>query len=225
MAAVLAGGDGAVLMGPSAAALHGFAPDDRRESHVRSSRRSRPGLRFHRTSLSKNEVTRRHGIPVTTAARTLLDLATTADAVRLERALREALFTRATSIPALSRMLSTHQGERGAGALARAVQEAKDAPGHFRSNKEQRFKNWLRRQRLPLPRFNAEIQDMEVDCYWPQHRLVAEIDDRSTHARRKSFETDRIRDRTLQANGLRVIRIAEPYDRALSEDLRRLLPQ
>src|SRR4051794_2295900 len=40
MAAVLAGGDDAVLMGPSAAALHGFARDDPREIHVRSDRRS-----------------------------------------------------------------------------------------------------------------------------------------------------------------------------------------
>lgn len=227
MAAVLAGGPDAVLMGPSAAALHGFAADDAEVIHVRARRRSRPGLRFHHTSLSKGEVTTRQGMRVTTAARTLLDLATMTSAPRLERSLREALFTRATSIQALDRLLSAHQGQRGAGALARALQQAKDAPGHFRSNKEQRFKNWLQRNRLPLPAFNQELRidgvGIEVDCHWPQHGLVAEIDDRSTHARRRSFETDRIRDRALQARGLRVIRIAEPYDEPLRIDLRRLL--
>src|SRR4051812_20502485 len=223
MAAVLAGGEGAVLMGSSAAALHGFAPETSGEIHVRANRRDRGALRFHRTSLSKKEVTKRHGIPTTTAARTLLDLATEVRPAKLERALREALFKRAVNTPALCRLLLAHSGERGAGALAAALDKTRDAPGLHRSNGEQRFAAWLRRKKLPLPNFNAELLGIEVDCHWPAHHLVAEIDHRSTHARRKDFETDRIRDRALQASGLRVIRITEPYDDGLEDDLRRLL--
>src|SRR4051794_23802564 len=223
MAAVLAGGGGAVLMGSSAAALHGFAPETAGEIHVRADRRDRGALRFHRTSLSKKEVTKRHGIPTTTAARTLLDLATAVRPAKLERALREALFKRAVNTPALCRLLLAHSGERGAGALAAALDKTRDAPGLYRSNGEQRFAAWLRRKKLPLPNFNAELLGIEVDCHWPAHHLVAEIDHRSTHARRKDFETDRIRDGALQAHGLRVIRISEPYDDGLEDDLRRLL--
>jgi very-short-patch-repair endonuclease len=227
MAAVLAGGGDAVLMQQSAAALHAFAPDDERTVHVSGHHRNRNRIQFHRVTLRPDEVTRRSGIPVTTATRTLLDLASSTTEPRLERALREALFKKATTLPALSRLLSTHKGNRGAGALTEAIENTKDAPGRLRSNPEQRFANWLRRQGLPLPKLNVtfELDDraIEVDCHWPEHDLVAEIDHRSTHAQRHAFETDPIRDRTLQAHGLKVIRIAEPYDDRLRDDLRRLL--
>lgn len=226
MAAVLAGGDGAVLVGRSAAALHGFAADDPRCIHVSGHRRSRGTLRFHRIALTPDEVTTRKGIPTTTVPRTLLDLATTTNNWHLERAVREAIYQSRTSLTTLGRVVETHAGSRGARALRRAIDNTKDAPGTFRSNGEQRFARWLRKHGLPRPRFNAEIElgarKIEADCYWPDHALVAEIDHRSTHGRRKDFESDRIRDRTLQAHGLKVIRIAEPYDVDLATDLRRL---
>jgi very-short-patch-repair endonuclease len=228
MAAVLAGGEDGVLVDVSAAALHGFADLERHVIHVNSDGRRGPkGVRMHRAKLPRYEVMRKQGIPVTTPARTLFDLATSVNDQQLERALREALFHSHTSLPALRRTLEAHRGERGAGALRRAIERAADAPGRLRSRKEQRFADWLRTHRLPMPEFNVYMRvadlELEADCYWRDQRLVAEIDDRSTHARRQDFERDRIRDRTLQAHGLRAIRVVEPYDGDLSADLTRLL--
>jgi very-short-patch-repair endonuclease len=171
---------------------------------------------------------RRNGIPVTTPARTLLDLAagTTSDK-QLERALREAIYKHQTSLPVLSRCLSRHSGHRGAGALEKAIRRAEDAPGGFRSNPEQRFARWLRKHSLPMPAFNVPMriadQDIEADCYWAEHGLIVEVDHRGTHAQRQAFEADRLRDRRLQAHGLCVVRVTEPYDEALYADISALL--
>ena len=227
MAAVLAGGEGAVLSHRSAAALHGLVADDARTINVTGHRRSRGKLRFHRTNLMPDETATKDGIPVTTVPRTLLDLATQTNDWHLERALREALYQHQTNLPTLRRIVENHPGHRGARRLNRAIQHAEDAPGIFRSNTEQRFARWLRKHSLPSPEFNARIKlgdrRIEADCYWHEQRLVAEIDHRATHAQRVNFESDRIRDRAIQAHGLRIIRIAEPYDEALLVDLRRLL--
>lgn len=133
MSAVLAGGTDAVLSDNSAGALAGFVADDRHAVHVTApGGRARPGIRMHRRELHADEITTKNGIPTTTAARTLLDLAATTNATRLERALREALFTHATSLPALRRLLSRHPGHRGAGRMRAAITAVADAPGRVR---------------------------------------------------------------------------------------------
>ena len=228
MAAVLSGGEEAALFGESAASLHCFADLERRMIHVNSDGRRGPrGVRMHRATLLPGEVMRRSRIPLTTPARTLLDLATTITEARLERALRDAVFQNQTGLPALRRLLEAHRGERGAGRLARAIERVADAPGRIRSNPEQRFLMWLREHGLPLPELNVYMRigdlEIEADCYWRDHRLVAEIDARSTHAQRQAFESDRIRDRMLLAHGLRTIRVAEPFDDGLLEALSLLL--
>ena len=77
MAAVLAGGAGAVLSHGSAGALWGIRPSQVQVSDVTIDRqlRPRPDLRFHRSYLPTDEMTTHDGIPVTTVPRTLFDLA------------------------------------------------------------------------------------------------------------------------------------------------------
>src|SRR3954469_24186100 len=77
MAAVLAAGPGAVLSHRSAAALWGIRPTARARIEVTTPKRlhSRPGLHAHCAVLPPDEMTTYQGIPVTTAPRTLLDLA------------------------------------------------------------------------------------------------------------------------------------------------------
>ena len=56
-----------------------------------------------------------------------------------------------------------------------------------------------------------------VDLYWPEPKLVVELDGFQFHRSRAAFETDRRRDAKLAAAGLRVIRVTwlqlqhEPY--------------
>jgi hypothetical protein len=92
MATALAGGPGSALRRRSAAALWSIRQWEARhdELAVSGHRRDRPGIRFHRCALEADEVTRKDGIPVTTPARTLLDLASILDGPQLERAINEA---------------------------------------------------------------------------------------------------------------------------------------
>src|SRR3954453_13706859 len=83
LAAVKACGRTAVLSHHSAATLWGFMPWEERPPEVTvlgTAPQAHPGLRVHRTTrLDLDDTTRHHGIPLTTPARTLLDLAATLD--------------------------------------------------------------------------------------------------------------------------------------------------
>jgi hypothetical protein len=230
-AAVLAGGAGANVCGQSAGAHFGFTRDDRANVHIAArTTRTRKGIRFHELDLRRNEVTTSRGIPITTPARTLLDCATTLNQAQLEQALREALYHQQTSLPALRRLLRSHPGHRGAGALGAAIRATEDAPGITRSGLERWFQRFLRKHGFPPPELNVPMRlgelEIEADCYWAEHRLIVELDHRSTHARRKDFAKDRRRDRAATTAGIRIVRVADE-DRAgeagLAADLATLL--
>jgi very-short-patch-repair endonuclease len=107
------------------------------------------------------------------------------------------------------------------------LEEARQGLGIIRSELEERFHDFLLRAGLPLPKTNVFIEGYEVDCVWPEQRLIVELDGHATHAPTHSFESDRARDRRLEAAGWRVIRITwrqlhdEP--RFVEADLWRLL--
>jgi hypothetical protein len=94
LAAVKACGPTAVLSHHAAGALWGFMPWEERYPEVTvlgTARHAHPGLRIHRTTrLDLDDTTRHHGIPVTSPARTLLDLAATLDHRPLRAATRRA---------------------------------------------------------------------------------------------------------------------------------------
>jgi very-short-patch-repair endonuclease len=213
LAAVFAGGRDAVLCDVSAAALWGFAGDDRHCVHVAAKTRGpRRGIALHRLDLVPEDVTTKSGIPVTTPARTLLDCATTMNTAQLEHAVREALYLRRTRQAALRRVVQQHRGHRGIRKLTIAVEYNEDAPGRTKSGVERRFLRFLRRRGLPLPELNVRLRvgdlDLEVDCYWREHGVIVELDHRSTHGRRQDFARDRRRDRALQVAGLIPLRVA-----------------
>jgi hypothetical protein len=85
MAAVLAGGEDAVLSNNSAGAfMQLISYSGRAHVTVPKPRRRRLGIVWHSSALPVDEVERLDGIPVTTPARTLLDLAAVLDRRRLE---------------------------------------------------------------------------------------------------------------------------------------------
>jgi len=67
----------------------------------------------------------------------------------------------------------------------------------------------------------------EVDCLWREQRLIVELDGHEVHGTRAAFESDRERDRHLQAAGWTVVRLTwrqlEDEPEAICADLRRLL--
>jgi very-short-patch-repair endonuclease len=152
------------------------------------------------------EVVRRHGIAVTTAARTLLDVAPQLDRRELARAVEEAQVQALATRTQLEALVARSGGHRGVGALAAAV-AACDEPRFTRSRAERRLLELVRRARLPEPAANARVGRLEVDALWPAQRLVVEVDGWRFHSSRAAFERDRERDAELQAAGFRVARV------------------
>lgn len=191
----------------------------------------RTGLRVHRSSLPVDEVELVREIPVTSVARTILDLASTVRRDQLELACNEAEVRGLTSRRSVPELLERYPGRRGAAAVRELFEQADGLRGLTREELERRFAALLDVTDLPRPRRNAHVAAMgrifEVDCLWTEERLVVELDGRSTHGTRRAFERDRERDRLLQAEGWRVVRITWRQLRdesdAVITDLRRIL--
>jgi very-short-patch-repair endonuclease/predicted transcriptional regulator of viral defense system len=210
LGAVLACGSGAVLGHWSAASIVGI----RRagvgpvvDVIVRNGDHRRQGIRVHvRPDLRPEDVTVQRGIPVTTPARTLLDLAAVAPTRELEGMVVEALGKRLIVHAELAELTSRHPRRAGSVRL-RALIEPMTA-GHTQSAAERRFLALIRRARIGAPEVNAEVAGMKVDFVWRAKRLVVEIDGRAFHSTAGRFESDRRRDLELTAAGFRVVRVS-----------------
>ncbi len=205
-AAVLACGEAALLSHGSALALWDLGSwSGSQEVTVPGDRRP-PGIRVHRsTNLTARDVRRRHGIPVTSPARTLLDCAPRLGARGLTRAINDALRAKIVGPADVTELLTRCGGHRGAGRL-RAVTEAH--PGTpTRSTLEDDFLRFCRRFELPSPLVNTEVCGYEVDVYFEPERLIVELDGWGFHASRDSFERDRRRDAVILAAGIETVRI------------------
>lgn len=215
LAAVLACGEGAVLSHASAAALWGLVPDPTAVVHVNvagTSRRHRPSIVHHRATLVAQDATSRDGIPCTTMARTLVDVASTVPRRRLERAIGIAEERGELDLAAIQRQLSRMSGRRGHAALA-AVLSGFDDRVVTRSEAEVRFLALVRRRRLAEPEVNAWIPLPEgggyrPDFLWRDRGLIVEVDGRTHHSLRRAFEHDRRRDRRLLEAGYVTVRFA-----------------
>jgi very-short-patch-repair endonuclease len=209
MAALLACGDDAVLSHTSAAARWGFASAGE-DVHVTVSGRHRDhldGVRVHCVrSLSTTEVRRRHGLPVTSPARTLLEMAEEVPLEELERAVAEGRRLGLARDGELEAQLDRSPGRHGVKPL-RSLLKREAGPAFTRSQAEQRLLKLIRNARLPSPRCNVPAAGHEVDFLWPEQKLVVEIDGYAFHRSRTAFETDRRRDADLQLAGYRVLRI------------------
>lgn len=203
MAAVLACGEGAVLSHRSAAALwglYGEAPVRVDVTRTTTGGRAHSGIAIHRTRrLADHERTTKDGIPVTTVARTLLDLA---DAVPVEGAVARADRAELLDLDAVHRAIAGNPGRRGATRLL----EALDAPILTRSELEDAFVALVRKAGIPEPQVNTRVAGLEVDFHWPDHKLVVEADGHRYHRGVARQERDRQREAILARAGVRTHR-------------------
>ena len=168
---------------------------------------SRAGVRCLRVApLRADEVTVRHGLRVTTPARTLVDLAATTPPAELERLIEEMQVQGLASPAEILEGLRRGAGRPGIRKL-RAVADLLDEPLFTRSEAERRLKALLRSAALPMPRTNVKRAGWEVDAVWDRQRLVVEVDGYRYHRTRAKFERDRRKDGQLLLAGYRVLRI------------------
>jgi hypothetical protein len=216
MAAVLAAGAGAALSHWSAATLLRMRNGRGPRSHVSSPKRRRAidGVTFHYATLADDEVTVEDGIPVTTPARTAVDLAPSLPGPSLARML-DAVETRGA---ALAELVERYPRRAGVPKLRGLT-----AVAWTRSDLEGWFLEAIERAGLPQPAVNANVGGHEVDFAWREHGVIAELDTYLTHGSRYAFEHDRERDRKLTAAGWRVVRLTEADRDGALRDLSRLL--
>jgi len=212
MAAVLVCGEGGALSHWSAAALWQLWPkgDGRVSMEVSTPGGAHPrvaGVRVHRVrSLQSDEVTKLDGIPITTVARTLLDLAGVAGQRELERVLGQALSLGLVNHADMLSFLARNSRRPGTSRL-RALLENEAQPALTRSKAEERFLALIRKAQLPNPSVNVTVAGYRVDIFWRTERFVVEIDGFAFHSSAQKFEGDRRRDAEFAAAGLRVMRV------------------
>jgi very-short-patch-repair endonuclease len=226
LAAVLAMGPGAFLSHRSAAALWGFAGDDRKV-HVtapggRQERPGRRGIQVHRCKFDPADVTMRDGIPVSTVARTLFDLAERSAPYELKNAWDEASRLRLLRVPEVAAVYERGRGRRARRRIRPFLAAEQRYVEDTASPLEDRFASFVVAHRLPQPQTNVLVDGDEVDALWSAARLIVELDSWEFHAHRAAFEKDRNRDADHLLAGYRTIRVTH---RRLSDQPERLAAQ
>ncbi len=165
------------------------------------------GVSVHRTrTLHKKDVRSRLGLPVTSPAYILLDLAEIVTERELERAFDEMLVQRLVRPSEIAELLQRTRGRAGKLRL-HALLKREGGPSYTRSEAEEQFLALVRRAQLPAPEVNVKIHGYEVDFYWRAQQLVVEIDGFRFHSTRRAFENDRRKDAMLRAAGLAAMRV------------------
>jgi len=200
LAAVLACGDGALLSGRAAAHLLGLIRGRPPAPEVTTGTYRRVmGVRTRRSSrLNELAGTVWKGIPVTSPAQTLVDLAVLLEENELARAAHEAGVKHRTTPRQVKAVLERCSRVRGVAKLRRVIGEEVPVTA---SALERRFLALLRYERLPLPRTNRPEGARRVDCVWSDRRLIVELDSYRFHSSRHAWEEDRRREREARARG------------------------
>jgi hypothetical protein len=218
LAAVFACGPKAALSHRSAAGLHGLRRNSRAKTEVivpgRASRRH-AGIQVHRSIRldPATDITVVDGIPVTTVARTLLDLAAVVPRRALERALDQAEILRVFDLNSLRDQIDRNPGHPGTGRLRSTLARHTAGDAVTESELEEFFRAILDPAGVPRPEVNAPIDPgdggnlIRPDVVWRHAKLAVELDGAKWHLTRKAFESDHDRDLRLKAADWEVIRL------------------
>ena len=221
MAGTLCAGPGAVLGYRSAAGLWGFRRADPPVDVVRSRHRMRcratvdlggrqviSYLQVRRTrNLPERDIAFVQGIPVTTVARTLLNLSAILPAPDFDRAFLEADRLGLLKDSDLLDCLQRSNGHRGAAKFRKAIVQRIPGVTNLRSVLEVLFLRLCRDHGITRPETNVRIASLEVDCLWREPRLIVELDGYEFHRGMEKLEQDAARSAALAAQGWNVMRL------------------
>jgi hypothetical protein len=156
----------------------------------------------HTADLARADLARRDGIPVTSLARTILDLAVDSRERTVRRFIRQADDDKTFDLRAMEELLARTKGHRGQAKVRAALEIYDETPAFTRSDIEKRFLEIVREAGLPMPSMNRFVDGYEIDAYWAEARFGVELDIYETHGSRLSFEEDRERDDELLHAGI-----------------------
>jgi hypothetical protein len=213
LAAVLAVGPGALLSYYSAGWLWGLRSDSPKPINVTAFvPRHHPaplGIVRHRArNLVDEDRALIDGIPVTSVARTQLDLAWKLRGDQLPRLLSRSEELGLLDLGAIEAVIERNRGHHGAKRLRYAL-SIYEPPTWTRSEFERQFVNRLVAAGLPRPATGWNEVGHEIDVYWPERRFGIELDAYETHGTRLAFETDHERDLAFALADVETHRVSE----------------
>lgn len=180
-------------------------------------RRTRPpaGVCAHFTKdLAARDRGKLRNIPITSPARTLIDLAAVLPPPLVEAALMRAIVERRTTASAIAARMHemSRQGVEGPRTLRRLLLQS-NGRLHPGSPLERRVAGVLARGGLPPVRREHPVYldggVYYLDFAWPHFRVGVEADSRRWHSDAGAFERDLARHNSLAAAGWRVLRVTE----------------
>jgi hypothetical protein len=201
---------GTALSHFSAAAAFGFWSLPRRFETVTRSGSGGPrrhgGILVYRSTVLMEDLAELRGIPITSVARTVLDLARGSSDASLARCVRESIRLRLVTLAELGDAIRRYPRRRGSRRLAKALARYSGLPlERARSGAEVRALEVLHASGRPLPRLNVRIAGEEADLSWRSERLIIEIDGAPFHLDRGEDER---KESTWRAAGWLVRRIS-----------------
>jgi very-short-patch-repair endonuclease len=149
-------------------------------------------------------------IPVTSLARTQLDLAAMFSPLQLERALERSEELGQFDLVALEEILGRAGHHSGGAKLRNALSIYRENPAFERSKLERHFRRLVWKAGLPAPSMNFNVAGYELDAYWEAERFAVELDVYETHGSHAAFERDRLRQEDLKLKGVEMIRVTGP---------------
>lgn len=200
MAATKAGGADTFISGRPAAHALGLVKGKVPAPEVTATRQLKiKGLKSSLSAtLAPEDTTRWQGIPITSPARTLVDLAAVLSAEALARACHEAGVKYGTAPRHVEAVLKRRRNAPGAAKLRAII--AGDQKITL-SKMERLLLRRLKDEGLPLPQTNVRAGTRRVDCRWPEYRLTVELNSFAFHNSRKSWESDYQREREARDRG------------------------
>jgi hypothetical protein len=225
--AVLSCGPGALLSHRGASELWNVLPSAQALVDVTTLRgrcADRERIRVHRVrQIHPDDRAELHGIPVTSLARTLLDIAEVVPRRRLVYALEKAERLGVFDLRGIEAVMARGRGRRGLKALKAALDEVEPEALYAHKGLERPFIAFCRCYGLPMPAMNVSVEGYTVDAFWAEGRLVVELDSWEHHKDRRAFEDDRRRDAALKLARYEVLRVTHRWLTREPEDLARTI--
>jgi very-short-patch-repair endonuclease len=220
LAAQLSIGPAAFLSHRSAAGVWGLRPINTHDIELTvpgTGGRKRSDLTIHRTREAphRRDVRQNGHLRVSSVVRLLVELSPRETPAELERLVTVAVQKRLlrpdlrSGLTDIEEALARHDRWPGRATLGAVLARYRRTTSH-KSALELAFDRLLARHpEIPEPQRNIHIGRWEIDRFWPEHRLVVELDGRPYHMSVRDMEKDRVKDADLQRRGCIPLRFTD----------------